>query len=91
MTRRCGGCEGKGAHWRWCPRIVGQAASWIGQYAQQAEDLADSVGANEPDAANMLYGAAGRLRALAEQRSLEFQSRVIRGIDGRPVEDVDLP
>jgi hypothetical protein len=88
MTRPCGGCEGLGAHWRWCPKIVGHSASWIGEYAQQAENLADGVGANDPDAANMLYAAAARLRALAERHSLNYQRQLLAS---RPIEDVELP
>lgn len=75
MRASCGGCKGQGAHWRWCPEVVGAAASWFGQYAEQAEDLADRVGANEPEAANLMYAAGGRLRALAHRRMHEYQTR----------------
>lgn len=75
LVRTCGGCEGEGAHWRWCPAIVGPSASITGQWAQQAENLADGVGANSFEAANLLYAAASRLRALAEQQALIFQQQ----------------
>lgn len=84
MPRRyCGGCEGIGAHWRWCPAVVGESASRWGQRAQEAENLADTVGANEPGAANHLYAAAGLLRALAEKRKAEFQAQ--QDLRGRPI------
>lgn len=60
--RECGGCQGLGSHWRWCPEWVGQAAHLAGTRSQLAEDLADSVGANNPGAANHLYAAAGLLK-----------------------------
>jgi hypothetical protein len=71
----CGGCEGHGSHWRWCPKVVGFAASRFGQLAQAAENLGDSVGPNEMAAANHLYAASGLLRALAFDRRDEFQTR----------------
>lgn len=67
--RRCGGCEGQGAHWKWCPEVVGQAASRFGQLADQAEALGDQVGPNEMGAANHLWAAAGLLRELARERT----------------------
>lgn len=70
MTRqRCGGCDGLGAHWRWCPAVIGETASRYGQLADQAESLGDRVGGNDPGTANLLYAAAGRLRELAEERT----------------------
>lgn len=67
MNRECGGCEGKGAHWRWCPEEVGLRAHMLGRWSEQAEALADTVGSNNPGAANALYHAAGLLRDDAEQ------------------------
>ena len=78
MRRDCGGCEGKGSHWRWCPVAVGRGASLMGQYATQAESLGDSVGANNIAAANALYAAAGHLYDDARARKEAFQ----RGDDG---------
>jgi hypothetical protein len=68
-VRRCGGCEGGGAHWRWCPAVVGRTASLLGQQADAAEDLGDRVGANVPGAANHLYVAASLLREAARERT----------------------
>jgi hypothetical protein len=61
----CGGCQGLGAHRRWCPANVGFHASVLGRWSQEADDLADAVGSNEPAAANHLYVAAAVLRARA--------------------------
>jgi hypothetical protein len=72
MRRQCGGCEGQGAHWRWCPWVVGANASIMGQQADRAESLGDSVGANEPGAANHLYAAAALLREGARRRAEEY-------------------
>lgn len=72
--RPCGGCEGKGSHWRWCPVAVGRGASLMGRYAAQAESLGDSVGANNIAAANHLYAAAGLLYKDAGERKEEFRA-----------------
>lgn len=71
--RECGGCQGLGSHWRWCPEAVGHSASMYGQLSQAAEDLGDRVGANNPGAANHLYAAAGLLR----QDALEAKERYL--------------
>ena len=62
----CGGCEGAGAHRRWCPERVGRQASQLGLLSERAEDLADMVGSNLPEASNALYRAAGLLREKAK-------------------------
>lgn len=72
--RECGGCQGLGSHWRWCPESVGRSASLIGQLAQAAEDLGDRVGANNTGAANHLYAAAGLLYKDAGERKEEFRA-----------------
>ena len=69
--RECGGCQGLGSHWRWCPKVVGIHAYVAGTQAETAENLADSVGANNTGAANHLYAAAGLLR----QDALEAKER----------------
>lgn len=69
----CGGCRGMGAHRRWCVRVVGLSASIRGRQAEMAENLADSVGSNNPAASNHLYAASGLLRAQAEQAKRVFQ------------------
>ena len=72
--RPCGGCEGKGSHWRWCPAAVGRTAYLLGRYAEQAESLGDSVGANNTGAANYLYAASGLLREQAIRAKEEFRA-----------------
>lgn len=74
MSQDCGGCEGKGAHRRWCPASVGHSASVFGQAAEEAEALGDRVGSNEMGAANLLYSASGRLRTLALARRDEWRA-----------------
>jgi hypothetical protein len=44
----------------------------MGQYADRADSLADTVGANEPGAANHLYQAAAILREGARRRAEEY-------------------
>ena len=64
----CGGCEGLGSHTRWCPEVVGIAASMLGREAEAADNLADIVGGNCPAASNALYRAASLLRIEADRR-----------------------
>lgn len=73
--RECGGCQGLGSHWRWCPESVGRSASFIGQLAEAAESLGDRVGANNTGAANHLYMASSLLRVQAIKAKYEFQGR----------------
>ena len=54
---------------------VGPSASRMGKQAQQAENLADSVGSNNMGAANALYHAAGLLRADALERAERYRNR----------------
>ena len=72
MARYCGGCSGEGRHWRWCPNVVGVAASHLGQLAEEAEGLGDRIGANNAGAANMAYATSGVLREDARRRAEEF-------------------
>lgn len=65
VDRSCGGCEGKGAHRRWCPAVVTPRAALLGPLGERAESLGDTVGANEPDATNHLYAAASLLKNAA--------------------------
>lgn len=70
MRRDCGGCKGIGSHWRWREAAVGHAASRRGIWSEKAEALADEIGANCPDAANLLYHASSvLLRAANELKS----------------------
>lgn len=85
MRRRCGGCEGQGAHWRWCPWVVGANASIMGQQADRAESLGDSVGPNEMGASNHLWAAAALLRKAAAERALEYQEQHGTRRDGKKV------
>lgn len=59
----CGGCRGLGKHSRRCPTQPG--AIWF-ILEDQAISLANSIGANEPELASIMYGVAGRLRQKAE-------------------------
>lgn len=42
------------------------------RWAREVEELADAIGPDEPDAANLLHAAASRLRALAMRRANAF-------------------
>ena len=83
MANDCGGCAGKGAHKRYCPEVVGPAASIIGRWAERAGSLGDHVGPNEMGAANHLWAAAGLLRKAAAERALEYQERHGTRRDGK--------
>lgn len=72
-SRECGGCQGLGAHWRWCPEVVGRRASHLGVLAERAEDLGDTIGANEPGAANACYRAASILLEAAGEATREHR------------------
>lgn len=61
----CGGCTGQGAHSRRCRTQPGWL--WERLY-DQANELGDLIGSNDPEAANMAYAIAGRMRAKAEGR-----------------------
>lgn len=87
MIPECDRCGGTRGHRRWCPRVVGESASWVGEYAERAEELADKVCPHDIDAGNLLYAAAGRLRALAEGKAMAFQRRN----EHTHYEDVELP
>lgn len=71
----CGGCNGQGAHWKWCPAVKGELASMLGQCADRAEDIGDQVGANYMEGSNAAYRLSGLLRQRAEAAAKEFQSR----------------
>lgn len=60
----CGGCKGQGAHSRRCRTQPG----WLWhRYEDMAEELADLIGSNDPESANMAYAIAGRMKARAER------------------------
>lgn len=73
MDRDCGGCQGLGSHWRWCPEVVGFAANHWGVMSERIGSMADSVGGNNPGAANHLYAASALLREMANDRKAEHQ------------------
>jgi hypothetical protein len=54
-------------------RVVGRNAAHMGKLAAAADNLADSVGANEPGAANHLYQAAALLRDQALQLASDYR------------------
>ncbi len=59
----CGGCKGEGAHTRRCRTQPG----WLWYRLEDlAEELADHIGSNDPEAANMAYSIAGRMKRKAE-------------------------
>lgn len=72
MSRTCGGCEGRGRHWRWCPEVVGAQAHRWGVMADTIEDFADQIGSNDTAAANHLYAAAGLIRSEARTAADNF-------------------
>ena len=72
--RPCGGCEGRGAHWRWCPNWVGRSASRLGTQGDAAEALGDSVGPNHMGASNALWAAAAMLHEEANARAREWRA-----------------
>lgn len=75
MTEQCGGCEGQGAHRRWCPNVVGPTASRLGSWSMRVDDIADEVGSNDTGTTNLLYAAAGRLRRKAEWAKAYWQGQ----------------
>lgn len=61
----CGGCLGLGAHSRRCRTQPG----WFWYRLQDmADELGDLIGSNDPEAANMAYAVAGRMKAKAEEK-----------------------
>lgn len=68
----CGGCQGLGAHRRWCPAVVGLPASIWGRMGEQLEDLGDRIGSNEFAASNHCYAAAGLMKAKAKEAAEHF-------------------
>lgn len=66
---RCGGCLGKGSHQRHCPK--NPTYSRARELADRAEDIGDSIGGNDPVAANHCYAAAGLLRAQVQPQTGE--------------------
>ena len=70
----CGGCNGLGAHIRWCAWQVGAKAARLGKWSEQSENMADQIGANCPEAANALYRSAAILRDAALDAKAEYQA-----------------
>lgn len=90
MNVRCGGCQGKGAHRRYCPAVVGRHAAMRGRWSQRCEDLADEIGANDPGAANRLYQLAGQFRTEAMTFAEAFDGLRRDGKDFAAVETVEV-
>lgn len=84
----CGGCQGHGAHKRWCPAVVGPTAAMLGRYAEQAESLGDRVGPNEMGASNHLWQAASLLRKAATEAKIQHMEQVTE--ETRRLADLDL-
>lgn len=61
----CGGCQGLGAHIRWCPEVVGYLPSVLGPLSERIENAGDLIGSNDMGLANRLYGVAGELAEYA--------------------------
>lgn len=66
----CGGCKnpGHGAHSRRCRTNPGWM--WL-RLQDMAEDLGDYIGSNDPEAANMAYAIAGRMKRKAAEKKEE--------------------
>ena len=71
----CGGCLGEGRHARWCLRVVGAYAARIGRGSEYLEGLGDTIGSNNPELANLCYGAAGRLKAEANKEADAYMKK----------------
>lgn len=78
MTERpCGGCDGLGAHWRWCRTAYGAKANFLGTWSVNAGNLADTIGSNCPGAANHMYQAA----ALLEQEAYDARTEYLEALE----------
>lgn len=75
MSDKCLGCEGMGRHKRWCPKVVGPAASLLGRLSMRAEDLADQIGSNNMAAANDQYRIASELRRQADLQAAAYMEK----------------
>lgn len=64
---RCGGCEGLGAHGRLCRTRPGW---YFRRLAAVAGDLADDIGSNDCESANMAYAIAGRMNRRADEAAV---------------------
>lgn len=76
----CGGCDGQGAHKRWCAAVVGLPASIYGPMAEQLESMGDRVGPNNHELANRLWSLSGAMRTWA--RELAEQAEGVSRRDG---------
>jgi hypothetical protein len=56
----CGGCQGLGAHRRYCPQHPDYHPWRV--LADRAEDIGDRIGGSDPGLANQAYFLAGAIR-----------------------------
>lgn len=74
MTDTCGGCQGLGAHRQFCPHHP-DYHPWK-RLAAMAEDIGDTIGANEAGLANRAYALAGAIKdAMPDHPFQPFQRR----------------
>lgn len=59
--RECGGCQGLGSHRHHCPRHPDYHPWRL--LADQAENIGDTIGGNDPGLANRAYDLSVRIRA----------------------------
>lgn len=67
-AKTCGGCQGVGAHRRWCRAVVGLSASIYGPMSEQLGSMGDTVGPNNKDLANRLWALSGDMREWAKSQ-----------------------
>lgn len=58
----CGGCQGIGSHQRLCPQHPNYHP--YRRLAVMAEDIGDTIGANDPGIANHAYSLAAQIKKL---------------------------
>lgn len=64
--RGCGGCQGQGAHRRWCRQVVGLGASVYGPMSEQLESMGDTVGPNNMELSNRLWALSADMKTWAK-------------------------
>jgi hypothetical protein len=69
----CGGCAGLGSHARACPVVVGPDAARYHRWADQLNNIGDSVGPNDMAASGHIWAAAASLRRKANAEAAWYQ------------------